>query len=134
MLARWVSYCVGHSSQQPSGVDYHVVQRRVMSEAATKKVTVRTLATEINVSHETLISFLQKKGFTSVKTIMSKIEPEALDAVMKQFGKDKEVAEKRQKKLSAFKEQRAKTREDYLGEHPDRKAEEEPQPLAAEPK
>src|ERR1044071_154474 len=95
-----------------------------MSEAAAKKVTVRTLATEINVSHETLISFLQKKGFTSVKTIMSKIEPEALDAVMKQFGKDKEVAEKRAKKLTAFKEQRTKTREEYLADHPDqRKAE-----------
>src|SRR5947209_1246155 len=105
---RWVSYCVGHSSQRQRGGRVSTVrqQRRVMSEAAAKKVTVRTLATEINVSHETLISFLQKRGFTSVKTIMSKIEPEALDAVMKQFGKDKEVAEKRAKKLTAFKEQR----------------------------
>ena len=74
-------------------------------ESSAKKVTVRTLATEINVSHETLIAFLQKKGYTAVKTIMSKIEPEALEVAMKQFGKDKEVAEKRQKKLSAFKEQ-----------------------------
>ncbi|MDP4198956.1 MAG: translation initiation factor IF-2 [Bacteroidota bacterium] len=91
-----------------------------------KKITVRTLATEINVSHETLISFLQKKGYTSVKTIMSKIEPDALDAVMKQFGKDKDVAEKRHKKLAAFKEQRAKTREDYLSDHPDQRRTEEP--------
>src|ERR1017187_7019385 len=88
---------------------------------AAKKITVRTLATEINVSHETLIDFLQKKGYPSVKTIMSKIEPEALDIVMKQFGKEKDVAEKRQKKVAAFKEKRAKTQEDYLEDHPDQR-------------
>ena len=70
--------------------------------SAARKITVRTLATEINVSHETLIDFLQKKGFTGVKTIMSKIEPEALEVVMKQFGKDKDVAEKRQKKCNSL--------------------------------
>ncbi len=86
-----------------------------------KKITVRTLATEINVSHDTLIEFLQKKGFTSVKTIMSKIEPDALDAVMKQFGKEKDVAQKRQKKVAAFKEKRAKTQEDYLEDHPEQR-------------
>ncbi|HEY3876397.1 MAG TPA: translation initiation factor IF-2 [Candidatus Kapabacteria bacterium] len=87
------------------------------SEAASKRVTVRTLATQINVSHETLIEFLQKKGFTGIKSIMSKIEPEALDAVMKQFGKEKDVTEKRQKKVAAFKEKRAKTQEDYEQDH-----------------
>jgi translation initiation factor IF-2 len=92
---------------------------------ASKKTTVRTLATEINVSHETLIDFLQKKGYTSVKTIMSKIEPEALEIVMKQFGKEKDVAEKRQKKVAAFKEKRAKGRDEYLAEHPDLRGREE---------
>jgi translation initiation factor IF-2 len=91
------------------------------SEGA-KKITVRTLATEINVSHDTLIEFLQKKGFTGVKSIMSKIEPEALDAVMKQFGKEKDVAQKRQKKVAAFKEKRAKTHEDYLEDHPEQRS------------
>ncbi len=52
---------------------------------------------------------------------MSKIEPEALDAVMKQFGKEKDVAQKRQKKVAAFKEKRAKTQEDYLEDHPDQR-------------
>jgi translation initiation factor IF-2 len=92
------------------------------ASSGAKKVTVRTLATEINVSHDTLIEFLQKKGFTGVKSIMSKIEPEALDAVMKQFGKEKDVAQKRQKKVAAFKEKRAKTHEDYLDEHPDQRS------------
>jgi len=95
----------------------------VMSSASdsspAKKVTVRNLATEINVSHETLIDFLHKKGYTSVKSIMSKIEPEALEVVMKHFGKEKDVAEKRQKKVAAFKEKRAKTREEYIAEHPE---------------
>ncbi len=75
-----------------------------------KKQTVRTLATEINISHDTLIEFLQKKGFANIKTIMSKIDDDALEVAMKQFGKDKDVTEKRQKKIAAFKVQRALTK------------------------
>ncbi|MFI5200788.1 MAG: translation initiation factor IF-2 N-terminal domain-containing protein, partial [Candidatus Kapaibacterium sp.] len=90
--------------------------------SAAKKITVRTLATEINVSHETLIEFLQKKGFTAVKTIMSKVEPDALDIVMKQFGKEKDVTDKRHKKLAAFKEKRAKTQEEYRADHHETRA------------
>jgi translation initiation factor IF-2 len=103
------------------------------SQSGAKKVTVRTLATEINVSHDTLIEFLQKKGFTAVKSIMSKIEPDALDAVMKQFGKEKDVAQKRQKKVAAFKEKRAKTQEDYLDEHPDQRSHTEHAPTEERP-
>lgn len=77
-----------------------------------KKQTVRTLATEINISHDTLIDFLQKKGYTNVKSIMSKIDDDALDLVMKQFGKDKDVTDKRQKKIAAFKTQRSKTKDE----------------------
>jgi translation initiation factor IF-2 len=73
----------------------------------TKKTTVRNLATEINISHDTLIEFLQKKGFTNIKSIMSKVDEDALELVMKQFGKEKDVSEKRQKKVAAFKEKRA---------------------------
>lgn len=76
-----------------------------------KKQTVRTLATELNISHDTLIEFLQSKGFTGIKTIMSKIDEDALEVVMKQYGKEKDVAEKRQKKVAAFKEKRSKTKE-----------------------
>jgi translation initiation factor IF-2 len=83
----------------------------------TKKVTVRTLATEINISHDTLIDFLQKKGFSGIKTIMSKIDEDAVDLVMKQFGKDKDVSDKRQKKIAAFKVQRAKSKGE-VGEEP----------------
>ncbi len=78
----------------------------------TKKITVRTLATELNISHDTLIEFLHKKGYTSIKTIMSKVEDEALETVHKQFSKEKDVTEKRQKKVAAFKEKRSKSRED----------------------
>jgi len=96
------------------------------SDSAAKKITVRTLATEINVSHETLIEFLQKKGYTSIKSIMSKIEPEVLDVVMRQFGKEKDVTDKRHKKLAAFKEKRAKTQEDYRTDHQEARAPEAP--------
>src|SRR6187455_883400 len=81
-----------------------------------KKTTVRTLATEINISHDTLIDFLQKKGYSNIKTVMSKIDDEAVDLVMKQFSKDKDVTEKRQKKVAAFKVQRAKTKGEIVSE------------------
>ena len=118
-----------------------MVAEQSAAASAAKKVTVRTLATEINVSHETLIEFLHKKGFSGVKTIMSKIEPDMLDAVMKQFGKDKDVAEKRQKKVAAFKAKRAENRDEFLAEHPEMRGREDlipaefqiPQPVAPAP-
>src|SRR6185295_4594421 len=91
------------------------------SEKATKKQTVRTLSTELNISHDTLIGFLQSNGYPGVKTIMSKIDDDALDVVMKHFGKEKDVAEKRQKKVAAFKEKRAKIKGDATAE-PEAKA------------
>ena len=103
----------------------HVSRRdKIASEslllfADAKSTTVRKLATEINVSHRTLIGFLQKAGFKSVKTIMSKIEPEAQMRAIKHFGKDKDIIEKRRKKVAAFKEKRAKSHEDFLAKHPD---------------
>ena len=48
-------------------------------QAQAKKTTVRNLATEINISHDTLIEFLQKKGFSDVKSIMSKVGEDALE-------------------------------------------------------
>jgi translation initiation factor IF-2 len=82
-----------------------------------KKVTVRTLATELNISHDTLIEFLHKKGYTSIKTIMSKVDDEALETVHRQFSKEKDVTEKRHKKVAAFKEKRSKSREDADPKH-----------------
>ncbi len=88
------------------------------TETTTKKITVRNLATEINISHDTLIEFLQKKGFTNVKSIMSKVEDDALEMVMKQYGKDRDVTEKRHKKVAAFKEKRAISKGEAAGEEP----------------
>ncbi|HYM20599.1 MAG TPA: translation initiation factor IF-2 [Candidatus Kapabacteria bacterium] len=90
----------------------------VESAEKTKKPTVRTLATELNISHDTLIEFLQTKGFTGIKTIMSKIDDDGLDVVMKHFGKEKDVAEKRQKKVAAFKEKRTKPKTEAEVEAP----------------
>ncbi|MDP4237723.1 MAG: translation initiation factor IF-2 N-terminal domain-containing protein, partial [Bacteroidota bacterium] len=84
----------------------------------TKKTTVRNLATEINISHDTLIEFLQKKGYTNIKSIMSKVDEDALELVMKQFGKDRDVTEKRQKKVAAFKEKRAISKGEAAVEEP----------------
>jgi translation initiation factor IF-2 len=93
-----------------------------------KKSTIRTLATELNTSHDTLIEFLQKRGFTNAKTIMSKVEGEALDLVMKHFSKEKDVTEKRQKKVAAFKEKRTKKSDEVPVEVEVPKVEEPAQP------
>ncbi|HEY6171023.1 MAG TPA: translation initiation factor IF-2 N-terminal domain-containing protein, partial [Candidatus Kapabacteria bacterium] len=93
-----------------------------------KKTTVRTLATEINISHDTLIDFLQKKGYSNIKTVMSKIDDEAVDLVMKQFSKDKDVTEKRQKKVAAFKVQRAKTKGEIISDDEAGKTAKSPKP------
>ena len=103
-----------------------------------KKQTVRTLATELNISHDSLIEFLQSKGFSGIKSIMSKIDDDALEATMKQFGKEKDVAEKRQKKVAAFKEKRAKTKGEDIAakaaaEHPpEKEVVHEPEPPVIE--
>src|SRR5438045_8650955 len=92
------------------------------AEKTTKRTTVRNLATEINISHDTLIEFLQKKGFTNVKSIMSKVDEDALELVMRQFGKEKDVSEKRQKKVAAFKEKRAIAKGEPGSEEPPKPA------------
>lgn len=94
-------------------------------ERSSKKTTVRNLATELNIGHDTLIEFLQKKGFANVKSIMSKVEDDALEVVMKHFGKEKDITEKRQKKVAAFKERRSKTK-DEVGDAEPAKVEAKP--------
>lgn len=97
-----------------------------------KKTTVRILATEINISHDTLIDFLQSKGYSSIKTIMSKIDDEAVDLVMKQFSKDKDVTDKRHKKVAAFKVQRAKIKGELISEDEIAKTAKPSKPVVAE--
>lgn len=78
-----------------------------MSETATKKIKIYKLATELNLSSETIIEFLHKKGF-EVKSHMSTVTDDMMTAIMGHFKKDKDVAERHQRKLNEFRSSRKK--------------------------
>lgn len=73
----------------------------------TKKIKVYKLATELNLSSDTLIEFLNKKGY-EVKSHMSSVTADMLSAVMSHFKKEKDVAERHQRKLRDFRTSRKK--------------------------
>ncbi len=78
-----------------------------MPEQGTKKVKIFNLAKELNLSSETIIEFLRKKGF-EVKSHMSVITDEMMPVIMGHFKKDKEVAERHQRKLQELRTSRKK--------------------------
>lgn len=104
-----------------------------MAETAAKKIKIYKLATELNVSSETIIEFLRKKGF-EVKNHMSSVTDDMMSAIMGHFKKERDVAERHQRKLQEFRSSRKKE----TPEKPDKKqveeapAEtmEEPEPVA----
>ena len=85
-----------------------------MAEAAEKKKKIYKLATELNLSSETLIEFLARKGY-SVKNHMSTLDEEMLHEVMVHFKREKDVAERHQRKLHELRETRKKV-EKKVGE------------------
>ncbi|MFH0990230.1 MAG: translation initiation factor IF-2 [bacterium] len=78
-----------------------------MVEHASKKIKIYKLATELNLSSETILEFLHKKGF-NVKSHMSPATDEMMSAIMSHFKKDKDVAERHQRKLQEFRSSRTK--------------------------
>jgi translation initiation factor IF-2 len=93
-----------------------------MPEAIEKKIKLYKLATELNLASDTLIEFLMKKGY-KIKNHMSPIEDDMLKDIMSHFKKEKEVADKFQKKLTEIKETRRRATEA-------KKAEGQPEPVA----
>jgi len=85
-----------------------------MAETAEKKKKLYKVATELNLSHETLIEFLRKKGH-EVKSHMSSVDEEMMKAILVHFKKEKDVAEKHQRKIAEIRETKKRA---------DRKAEE----------
>ncbi len=79
-----------------------------MTEQVEKKKKIYKLATEINVSSETIIEFLNKKGFT-IKNHMSTVTEEMLHDILVHFKKDKDVADKHHRKIAEIRESRKKT-------------------------
>jgi translation initiation factor IF-2 len=66
------------------------------------------IAKEINISHETLIEYLKKRGH-AIKSHMSVVDDAMMHDIMSHFKKDKEVAEKHQRKIQSIRESRKKT-------------------------
>jgi translation initiation factor IF-2 len=78
-----------------------------MSETAEKKKKIYKLATELNISHETLMEFLRKKGH-EVKSHMSTVDDDMMRDVLVHFKKEKDVAEKHQRKIQEIRDSRKK--------------------------
>lgn len=77
-----------------------------MSEIKSKKIRAYKLASEYNLAVETILEYLQKKGF-DVKTHMSMLSEEMIAAINEHFKKDIEKAEKHYKKIAEFNKKRS---------------------------
>ena len=78
-----------------------------MAETLEKKKKIYKLATELNLSHETLVDFLRKKGH-EVKNHMSSVDAEMMRDILVHFKREKDSAEKHQRKMAEIKESKKK--------------------------
>jgi translation initiation factor IF-2 len=74
-------------------------------ETKSKKLRIYKFASEINISAEQLVEFLQKKGHV-VKSIQSILTDEMITEINNHFKKDIEKAEKHYKKIADFNKKR----------------------------
>jgi len=79
-----------------------------MPETVSKPVKIFALSKEINVGPNTILDFLKDEGY-NVKTIMSPLDEEMLNAVMGHFKKDRDSKEKRDKKTHEIEEHKKET-------------------------
>ncbi len=92
--------------------------------AKEKKLRLYKFATEYNLSTDSLLEFLQKKGF-DVKSHMSLLTDDMVSEIKSFFKKDIEKAEKHYKKISDFQKKRAEHDEVETPAEPAPKVEEE---------
>ncbi|MCH6573617.1 MAG: translation initiation factor IF-2 N-terminal domain-containing protein [Bacteroidetes bacterium] len=78
-----------------------------MVEVKSKKIRIYKLASEYNLSADSIVEFLSGEGF-KVKSHMSNLNEEMISAVQEHFKKDIEKTQKHYQKLAEFK----KIRED----------------------
>jgi translation initiation factor IF-2 len=81
-----------------------------MTETAEKKIKIFNLAKELNLASGTILEFLTKKGY-KLKGPMSVVENDMMKDIMSHFKKDKDVAERHQRKIAEIKETKRKTAE-----------------------
>jgi translation initiation factor IF-2 len=96
-----------------------------MPEAKSKKLRVYKFASEINLSAENLLEFLQKKGH-DVKSHMTILSDEMIQDINDHFKKDIEKAEKHYKKIAEFNKKRTEKAEQEEQEKVVKIEEEEP--------
>ncbi len=102
-----------------------------MPEAKTKKLRLYKLASEINLSAENLIEFLQNKGH-EVKSHMAVLSDEMIQDINDHFKKDIEKAEKHYKKIAEFNKKRTEKAEEEEKEKAVKIEEEEAPPPVEE--
>ena len=76
-----------------------------MAEAKTKKIRIYKLASEYNLAVESLVEFLESKGY-KIKSHMSTLTDEMIDEINDHFKKEIEKAEKHYKKIAEFQKKR----------------------------
>ncbi len=81
-----------------------------MTEKLQIKKKIYQVAKEINISHGTLIEYLSKRGHT-IKSHMTVVDEAMMHDILSHFKKDKEVAEKHQKRIQTIRESRKKVEE-----------------------
>lgn len=92
-----------------------------MADTVAKKIKVKDVAKELNISHNDVIAFLTKKGYTSVKTLMSAVDDEMMRDINAHFKKEKDSAERHQRKIAELKETRKRTTDTKVKEEEEEK-------------
>jgi len=92
-----------------------------------KKKKIYKLATELNLSHETLIDFLRKKGH-EVKSHMSVVDDDMMRDIMIHFKREKDVADRHNRKIQEIREtkKRAEKKDEEKEEASTEEAQEAP--------
>jgi translation initiation factor IF-2 len=100
-----------------------------MAETLEKRKKIYKLATELNLSHETLIEFLRKKGH-EVKGHMSTVDDDMMRDILIHFKREKDVAEKHHRKIQEIRDNKKRTerKPEEAAERPPA-----PAPVQAEP-
>jgi translation initiation factor IF-2 len=94
-----------------------------MAETLEKRKKIYKLATELNLSHETLIEFLRKKGH-EVKGHMSTVDDDMMRDILIHFKREKDVADKHHRKIQEIRDNKKRA---------ERKPEEAPEKPAPPP-
>ncbi len=100
-----------------------------MSEAV-KKVKVKDVAKDLNISFNDVVAFLNKKGYKQVKNLMSSVDDDMMRDINSHFKKEKDIAERHQRKIAEMKEVRRRTTETKAKE--EEEAAEEKKPAVVE--